>query len=67
MKVTVLWTGQVRTDRTVRNYKPDSIIRGDENGTCVITDVAVSGDSSVIKTEVEKWDRRDNRCCSVRR
>jgi len=40
-KVTVLWNQQVQTDRTVRNNKPDIIIRGNEKGTCMLIDVAI--------------------------
>ena len=45
---------KVRTDRTVPNNKPDSIIRGDTEGTCMPEDVAVTGDGNVIEKEAEK-------------
>jgi len=44
----------VQTDRTIPNNKPDIIIRDNENGTFMITAVAMSGESSVIKREAEK-------------
>jgi hypothetical protein len=53
-KVTVLWNQQVQTDRTVTNSKQDIIIRDNENGTCMIIDVAIPGDRNVIKKEAEK-------------
>jgi len=53
-KVTLLWNQQVQTDRTIPNNKPDVIIRDNEKGTCVLTDVAMSGDRNLIKKEVEK-------------
>jgi len=53
-KVTILWNQQVQTDRTVPNNKPDIIIRDNEKGTCMLIDVAISGDRNVIKREVEK-------------
>jgi hypothetical protein len=53
-KVTVLWNQQVQTDRTVPNNKPDIIIRDNEKGTCMLIDVAISGDRNVIKNEAEK-------------
>jgi len=53
-KVTVLWNQQVQTDRTIPNSKSDIIIRDSEKGTCVLIDVAISGDRNVIKKEVEK-------------
>ena len=34
--------------------KPDIIIRDNENGTCVLIDIAISGDRNVIKKEAEK-------------
>ena len=41
-------------DRTIPNNKPDIIIRDNEKGTCVLIDVAISGDRNVIKKEAEK-------------
>ena len=40
-KVTILWNQHIQTDRTVRNNKPDIIIRDNEKGTCVLIDVAM--------------------------
>jgi hypothetical protein len=53
-KVTILWNRQVQTDRTIPNNKPDIIIRDNEKGTCMLIDVAISGDRNVIKKEAEK-------------
>jgi hypothetical protein len=53
-KVTILWNQQVQTDRTIPNNKPDIIIRDNEKGTCLLIDVAISGDRNVIKKEDEK-------------
>jgi hypothetical protein len=50
-KVTILWK---QTDRTIPNNKPDVIIRDNEKGTCMLIDVAISGDRNVIKKEAEK-------------
>jgi len=52
-KVTMLRNQQVRTDRTIPNNKPDIIIRDNERGTCMVIDVAISGDRNVIKKEDE--------------
>jgi hypothetical protein len=52
-KMTILWNQQVQTDRTIPNNKPD-IIRDNEKGTCMLIDVAISGDRNAIKKEVEK-------------
>jgi len=40
-KVIILWNIQVQTDRTIPNNKPDSIIRDNEKGTCVLIDGAI--------------------------
>ena len=53
-KVTILWNQQVQTDRTIPNNKLDIIIRDNEKGTCMLIDVAISGDRNVIKKEAEK-------------
>jgi hypothetical protein len=53
-KVTMLWNQQVQTDRTVPNNKPDIVTRDYEKGTCMLIDVAISGDRNVIKKEAEK-------------
>ena len=52
-KVTILWNQQVKIDRTIPNNKPDIIIRDNEKGTCILIDVAISGDRNVIKQEAE--------------
>jgi len=53
-KVPILWNQQIQTDRTIPNNKPDIIIRGNEKGICMLTDVAISEDRNVIKKEAEK-------------
>jgi len=52
-KVTIL-CNQVQTDRTIPNNKPDIIICDNEKGTCMLIDVAISGERNVIKKETEK-------------
>jgi hypothetical protein len=41
INITILWSQQVQTDRTIPNNKPDIIIRDNENGTCILIDVAI--------------------------
>jgi len=53
-KVTILWNQQVQTDKTIPNNKPDIIIRDNEKGTCMLIDVAISGDRNVTEKEAEK-------------
>jgi hypothetical protein len=53
-KVTILWNQQIQTGRTIPNNKPDIIIHDNEKGTCMLIDVAISGDRNVIRKESEK-------------
>ena len=53
-KVSILLNQQVQTDRTIPNNKPDITIRDNEAGTCMLIDVAISGDRNMIKKEAEK-------------
>jgi len=53
-KVTILWNQQLQTVRTIPNNEPDIIIRDNEQGTCMLIDVAISGDRNVIEKEAEK-------------
>ena len=50
-KVTILWSQQLQTDITIPNNKPD-IICNNEKGTCILIDVAISGDRNVINPSV---------------
>ena len=43
-KITILWNQQVQTDRTILDNKPDIIIRDNEKGTCMLIEIAMSGD-----------------------
>jgi len=54
-KVTILWNQQIRTDRTIPNNKPDIITRDNETGTCMLIDVAISGDRNVIKKKPRRF------------
>ena len=44
---------QVQTARTIPKNKPDIIIHDNDKGTCMLIDVAISGDRNVIKKETE--------------
>jgi hypothetical protein len=44
----------VQTDRTIPNNKPDIIIQDNEKATCMLLDVAISGDRNVVKKQSEK-------------
>jgi hypothetical protein len=45
----------VQTDRTIPSNKPDIIIRDNEKGTCMLIDVAISGDRNVIKKNLRRF------------
>jgi hypothetical protein len=51
--INILRNQQVQTDRTTPNNKPDIIIRDNEQRTCILIDVAFSGDRNVIKKEAK--------------
>ena len=51
--ITITINQQIQTDRTIPNNKPDIIIRDNETGTCMLIDVAISGDRNVIKKEAK--------------
>jgi hypothetical protein len=42
-------------NNNIHNYKPDIQIRDNERGTCMLRDVAISGDRNVIKKEGENF------------
>jgi hypothetical protein len=50
--MTILWNQQVQTDRTIPNNKPNIITNGKR--TRILIDVAIPGDSYMIKKEAEK-------------
>jgi len=54
-KVTILWDQQVQTDRTIPNNKSYIIICYNEKGTCMLIDVAISGDRNVIKKKPRRF------------
>jgi hypothetical protein len=53
-KATMLGNQVVQTYRIIPNNKLDIITHDNEEGTCVLTDVAISGDRIVIKKDTEK-------------
>jgi len=62
-----LWNQQVQTDKTIPNNKPDIIIRDNGKGTCVLIDVAISGDRNVNKKEAEKILKYKNITIEIQR
>ena len=53
-KITILCNQQVQRERTSRNKKPDITIRDTEQRTCMLIDVAISGDRNATKKEAER-------------
>ena len=62
-----MWNQQVQIDRTIPNNKTDIIIRDNEKGTCMLTDVAISGDKNVIQKETEKFLKYKNLTIQIQR
>jgi hypothetical protein len=52
-KIIIMWNQKVQTDRTKPNKKPNIIIRDNEKTTCMLIDVAISGERNVIKKEAK--------------
>jgi len=57
----------VQTGRTIPNNKTDIIIRDNEKRTCMLIDVAISGDRNVIKKEAEKILKYKNLTIEIQR
>jgi hypothetical protein len=53
-KVTILWTQQEKSDKTIPNNKWDILIRDNDKRTCVLIEFPNSGDRNVIKKQAEK-------------
>ena len=66
-KVTISWNQQVQIDRTLPNNKPTVIKCDNENGTCILIDVAISGDGNMIKNEAEKILKYKNLTIEIQR
>jgi hypothetical protein len=52
--VTTVWDQQVQTDTTIRDNKPNVLIRDYEKGTGLLIDTDMSGDRNVVNKETEK-------------
>jgi len=46
-----------QAERTIPNNKPDIIIRDNDKGTCMLIDVAISGDRNVIKKRSQEGSK----------
>jgi hypothetical protein len=57
----------VQSDRIIPDNKPGSIIRDNEKKTCMLIDVAISGDRNVIKKEAEKILKYKNLTIEIQR
>jgi len=54
-KVTILWNQLVQIDRTIRSNKSDFTIRDNEKRTCMLIDVAIPGDRTMIKKKPRRF------------
>jgi hypothetical protein len=57
----------VQTDRTIPSNKPDITIRDNEEGTCMLIDVEISGDRNVIRKEAENILKYKNLTTDIQR
>ena len=57
----------MRTDRTIPTNKSHIIISDNKQGTCILTDVAISGDRNVIKKGAEKILKCKNLTTEIQR
>ena len=48
-KVTIMWNQPMQINRAITSNKPDNITCDNEKWTCMLIDVAISGDKNVIK------------------
>jgi hypothetical protein len=57
----------VKSDRTVRNNKPDTFVCDNEKGTRLLVDVAVSGGRSAIKKEAKEISKYKDLTTEIQR
>ena len=53
-KVTIFWNQQVQVNRAISNNKLDTINCDNEKGTCMLTDITISGRRNNIEKEAKK-------------
>ena len=56
-KVKLLWDFNVQTDKVIEARRPDLILENKETSECQIIDIAIPGDTRVVKKEEEKVDK----------
>jgi hypothetical protein len=52
--VTVLWNQGIQTDREVLENRPDIIIKNKKDKTCLLIDVAIPSDKTVIQKKMKR-------------
>jgi hypothetical protein len=57
----------VQTDREVLANRPDIIVKNKKDGTCLLVDVAIPSDRSVIQKEAEKKFKYSNPSIEIQR
>jgi hypothetical protein len=63
----MLWNQKVKNPRTIPSNKTDIVIRGNETGTRVLINVAISGGRNVIKKEAEKIKKYEDLIVEIQR
>ena len=57
-KVTILWDNmQVHTDKTIKAYKPDIIIKDKQEKTCMLIDMTIPSDRNTSVKVAEKLSK----------
>jgi len=57
----------VQTNRNIPNHKPHIIILGNEKGTYILINVAISGDRNLIRKEARKIRKYEDPTTEIQR
>ena len=55
--VSILWDFPIHTDRTIQANRPDIVIKGKRNNTCLLIDMSVPSDNNVAAIVFEKLSK----------
>ena len=61
-KVTILWDFKVHTDKTIRSYRPDIIVKDYETQTCFLIDMTNSPERNTSVKKLEKLSKYKDLC-----
>ena len=52
--VTALWDFSINTDRTIKENRPDIVVRDHEKKSCLLIDMTVPSDRNILLKELDK-------------